>query len=79
LVPETVEPLAVATLTGMNQKPGAIDPVAILDSLSSADIVRRLDDLAKEEKALRTLLRAARAREQARPRPLHTRRRVHRV
>ena len=52
------------------------DPLDILRSLTATDIESRLDRLAQDEAALRTLLRAARARErearrreQAAPRP----------
>jgi hypothetical protein len=43
----------------------AADPLTLVENLSSADIARRLDILAAQEQALRTLLRAARARERA--------------
>jgi hypothetical protein len=44
------------------------DPVALVRSLDADEIARRLTDLAAEERALRVLLRSARAREQARRR-----------
>jgi hypothetical protein len=45
------------------------DAVKLLESLSSADIQHRLDELGAEEAALRTLLRATRARERGAHRP----------
>jgi hypothetical protein len=41
------------------------DPVALVQSLDPDQIARRLEALAAEERALRVLLRSARAREQA--------------
>jgi hypothetical protein len=44
-------------------RPGALDPVAVLDRLDSGTILTRLAELDREHRALRVLLRAARARE----------------
>jgi hypothetical protein len=44
------------------------DAVALVMSLDADQISRRLEELAAEERALRVLLRTARAREQGRPR-----------
>jgi hypothetical protein len=41
------------------------DPVALIQSLDPDAIARRLDELVAEERALRVLLRSARARRQA--------------
>jgi hypothetical protein len=49
--------------------PQTADPVAIIRSLTAADIEARLRQTMAEEKTLRTLLRSAKARERAmRPR-----------
>ena len=38
------------------------DPLALIESLTEADVQRSLDDLARREKSLRSLLRAIRRR-----------------
>jgi hypothetical protein len=45
--------------------PEQLDATALVDSLDAAAISARLDELDREAKALRVLLRAARARERA--------------
>jgi hypothetical protein len=54
------------------------DPVAIVQSLDADAIAARLDELAREEQALRVLLRSARARQkgQRQPPPMEARKGV---
>lgn len=49
------------------------DPLALIESLTEADVLRSLDDLARRERSLRSLLRAIRrrSREDIRARRLH--------
>lgn len=42
------------------------DPIALLNSLTAADVEKRLSELDSEAKALRSLLRSLNARERAR-------------
>jgi hypothetical protein len=48
----------------MNTADVQTDPVALVRSLDADQIARRLEELAAEERALRVLLRSARARQQ---------------
>jgi hypothetical protein len=50
----------------------SLDPSELLDSLDPAALRRRLDELDGERRAVVTLLRAASARERARPAPRQT-------
>jgi hypothetical protein len=49
----------------MSTHPPAADPVALVDALDPDAIAARLDEIDRESKALRVLLRAARARRAA--------------
>jgi hypothetical protein len=52
----------------MSTQSPAADPVALIDGLDADAIAARLDQLGRQTKALRLLLRAARARQQAQKR-----------
>lgn len=49
--------------------PPTTDPIALVDALSVEEIIAKINDLDRQVKALRVLLRAARARERPEPEP----------
>jgi hypothetical protein len=53
---------------GMETSTSPLDPLDLLRSLHADQLAKRLDELVAESKALRVLLRSARAREAARRR-----------
>jgi hypothetical protein len=54
----------------MQTRTASNDPLAVLESLTVADLEARLRETLAQEKALRTLLRSVRARERVRQRKI---------
>jgi hypothetical protein len=46
----------------MNTTPSIADPVTLIQALTEEDVLRALDDLARQEKQLKVLLRSIRRR-----------------
>ena len=57
----------------MDTRTTQTDPVELIESLSSVEIAQRLDTLAAQEAALRSLLRVARLRERGADKARHDR------